>query len=51
MYLSRARRTPPGLFARRVEVIDKLKAAHRRSLAGLDALVASLQYRAFRGEL
>lgn len=38
-------------FARRVQAIDALKAAQRRSLAKLDALFASLQHRAFRGEL
>jgi type I restriction enzyme, S subunit len=38
-------------FAQRVEAIEKLKAAHRASLSELDALFASLQHRAFRGEL
>ena len=38
-------------FARRVEAINKLKTAHKASLAELDELFASLQYRAFRGEL
>lgn len=38
-------------FARRVEAIETLKVAHRASLAKLDALFASLQHRAFRGEL
>ena len=38
-------------FARRVEAIEVLKASHRASLAKLDALFASLQHRAFRGEL
>lgn len=38
-------------FARRVEAIERLKAAHRRSLKEMDALFASLQHRAFRGEL
>jgi type I restriction enzyme S subunit len=38
-------------FARRVEAIEQLKATHRESLAQLDALFASLQHRAFRGEL
>jgi restriction endonuclease S subunit len=38
-------------FARRATVVEKLKAAHRASLAELDALFASLQHRAFRGEL
>ncbi|HEX2081396.1 MAG TPA: restriction endonuclease subunit S [Longimicrobium sp.] len=40
-----------GEFARRVQAIDQLKAAQRASLAELDALFASLQHRAFRGEL
>lgn len=38
-------------FAHRVAAVDKLKTAHRASLAELDALFASLQHRAFRGEL
>ena len=38
-------------FARRVAAVEKLKTAHRASLAEMDALFASLQYRAFRGEL
>jgi len=38
-------------FARRVSAVEKLKAAQRVSLAELDALFASLQHRAFRGEL
>ncbi len=38
-------------FARRIIAVEKLKSAHRASLAELDALFASLQYRAFRGEL
>jgi len=38
-------------FARRVSTVDKLKAAHRTSLAEMDTLFASLQHRAFRGEL
>jgi type I restriction enzyme, S subunit len=38
-------------FARRVETIAQLKATHRESLTQLDALFASLQHRAFRGEL
>ena len=38
-------------FARRVKAIEQLKATHRESLAQLDALFASLQHRAFRGEL
>src|SRR5262249_9394612 len=46
----------PGLglqrtFAARVAEVDKLKAHHRAHLAKLDALFASLQHRAFRGEL
>ena len=38
-------------FARRVGTVEKLKTAQRQSLAELDALFASLQHRAFRGEL
>lgn len=38
-------------FARRVTAVEKLKTAHRASLAELDALFATLQHRAFRGEL
>lgn len=38
-------------FACRVEAIERLKASHRAHLAELDALFASLQSRAFRGEL
>ena len=38
-------------FARRIAAVEKLKTAHRASLAELDALFASLQHRAFRGEL
>ena len=38
-------------FARRVGAVEKLKTIHRSSLAELDALFATLQHRAFRGEL
>jgi type I restriction enzyme S subunit len=38
-------------FARRVRAVEKLKTAQRASLAELDALFATLQHRAFRGEL
>lgn len=38
-------------FARRIAAVEKLKASHRASLAEMDALFASLQHRAFRGEL
>lgn len=38
-------------FARRVTAIEALKAKHRTALTELDALFASLQHRAFRGEL
>jgi type I restriction enzyme S subunit len=38
-------------FARRVTTVEALKTAQRVSLAELDALFASLQHRAFRGEL
>lgn len=45
---------PIGLqrdFACHLAAIEKLKTAHRASLAELDALFAALQQRAFRGEL
>lgn len=38
-------------FAHRIAAVEALKTAHRASLAELDALFASLQHRAFRGEL
>lgn len=38
-------------FAKRITAIEKLKATHRIALTELDALFASLQHRAFRGEL
>lgn len=38
-------------FAAAVEAIERQKARQREQLAGLDALFASLQHRAFRGEL
>jgi type I restriction enzyme S subunit len=38
-------------FAQRVEAVEKLKATHHASLSQLQALFASLQHRAFRGEL
>jgi len=38
-------------FARRVTAVESLKTAQRASLAELDALFATLQHRAFRGEL
>jgi type I restriction enzyme S subunit len=38
-------------FGRIAEALDKQKAAHRESLLKLDILFASLQNRAFRGEL
>jgi type I restriction enzyme S subunit len=38
-------------FARRVTAVEALKTAQRASLAELDALLATLQHRAFRGEL
>ena len=38
-------------FAQRVEAVEKLKATHHASLSELQALFASLQHRAFRGEL
>jgi type I restriction enzyme S subunit len=38
-------------FARRVTAVEALKTAQRASLAELDALFATLQHRAFKGEL
>ncbi|MFD3748189.1 restriction endonuclease subunit S [Nocardia sp. NPDC058633] len=38
-------------YERRIDEIDRLKSGHRTALAELDALFASLQSRAFRGEL
>ena len=38
-------------FARRVQAVEKLKAAQRASLSKLHALFASLQHRAFNGKL
>ena len=38
-------------FATRIASIEALKTTHRRALAALDALFASLQQRAFSGEL
>ena len=38
-------------FAARIGRVESLKAVHRAHLAELDALFASLQHRAFRGEL
>ncbi len=57
--VSEVRATPVALppleiqreFARRVAAVEKLRTAHRASLDGLDDLFASLQERAFRGEL
>ena len=38
-------------FATRVAAVERLKEAHRKHLAQLDALFASLQHSAFKGEL
>ncbi len=38
-------------FARRFQAVERLRAAQRESLAGLDELFASLQHLAFSGEL
>ena len=38
-------------FATRIQAIESLKATHRKALTELDALFASLQQRAFAGEL
>ncbi|WP_461172994.1 restriction endonuclease subunit S [Arthrobacter sp. Z1-9] len=39
------------LFATRIAAAERLKEIHRKHLAELDGLFASLQYRAFKGEL
>jgi type I restriction enzyme, S subunit len=39
------------IFAARIQALESLKATHRTALTELDALFASLQHRAFRGEL
>lgn len=38
-------------FATRVAAVERLKESHRKHLAELDTLFASLQHRAFKGEL
>lgn len=38
-------------FSHIIATLEKIKTAHKASLAELDALFASLKYRAFRGEL
>ncbi|KKG09665.1 restriction endonuclease subunit S [Methanosarcina sp. 2.H.A.1B.4] len=38
-------------FSLRIATLEKLKVSHKASLGELDELFASLQYRAFRGEL
>jgi type I restriction enzyme, S subunit len=38
-------------FATRIAAIEALKSTHRAALAQLDALFASLQHRAFSGQL
>jgi len=38
-------------FAAKADAVERLKTAHRTSLVELDELFASLQHRAFRGEL
>ena len=38
-------------FATRIQAVEALKATHRAALAELDALFASLQHRAFAGQL
>lgn len=38
-------------FATRIQAVESLKTQHRAALAELDALFASLQHRAFQGEL
>ena len=53
IYSSVLYRPPKSLqkkYACRVNAIEKIKTAHRASLAELNAFFASLEYRAFRGE-
>lgn len=38
-------------FARRIAAVESVKSIHRNALAELDTLLASLEHRAFRGEL
>jgi type I restriction enzyme S subunit len=38
-------------FAARIQSVEALKASHRAALLALDKLFASLQHRAFAGEL
>jgi type I restriction enzyme, S subunit len=45
---------PPSLqreFSRRVDAVETLKTAHRKSLAKLGELFSGVQYRAFREEM
>ena len=49
--LALGNRVHDGEFARRVTAVEALKTAQRASLTELDALFATLQHRAFRGEL
>ena len=44
-------REPPDRFAAIVESVEQQKASQRAHLAELDTLFASLQSRAFRGDL
>jgi hypothetical protein len=46
-----SRRLLLGNFGARIAAVERLKASHRASLAGLDVLFAVIQPRAFRGEL
>jgi type I restriction enzyme S subunit len=39
------------VYAKQVNGVERLRAIYRASLGEVDALFASLQYRAFRGEL
>lgn len=47
----RPRNAPELLGGHRIQAIETLKATHRAALTELDALFASLQQRAFAGEL
>jgi len=44
-------RTQQQTFATRIQAVEALKTTHRAALAELDALFASLQHRAFAGQL
>jgi len=49
--IPKAQQDKADALARQLTAVEKLKTAQRASLAELDALFATLQHRAFRGEL